>query len=105
MNIVERNQNENKKIYEAVKQINKIRPKTPLVVSSKDGQTTDEQEQSRIVSNYFKNIFHKGAELMPGLQPIPMATPFTAVEVKKAVSKLKDKKSPGCDDISVELIM
>ena len=33
-----------------------------------------------------------------------MKIPFTIAEVRKAVSKLKLGKSPGCDDIPVEII-
>ena len=33
-----------------------------------------------------------------------MRIPFTIAEVRKAVFKLKPGKSPGCDDIPVELI-
>ena len=41
---------------------------------------------------------------MPNLQLTPMTKPFTPSEIKTAVSKLKTNKSPGCDDIPVELI-
>ena len=33
-----------------------------------------------------------------------MATPFTANEIRKAIAKMKPNKSPGCDEIPVELI-
>ena len=42
---------------------------------------------------------------MPDLRPTVMSNPFTSDEIKKAVSKMKMNKSPGCDEIPVELIM
>ena len=33
-----------------------------------------------------------------------MQTPFTAIEIKKATKKMKPGRSPGCDQVSVELI-
>ena len=45
--------------------------------------------------------------MMPSRYPIfdqqKMSNPFTSDEIKKAVSKMKTSKSPGCDEIPVEL--
>ena len=104
MSHLENNQDENQRMYDAVRNINRIKPKSPLVVSSPDGQTTDEEEQTVIISDFFKKIFWKNAEPMRDVQPTPMTTPFTAPEIRKSVSKLKTNRSPGCDNIPVELI-
>ena len=42
---------------------------------------------------------------MPDRRPTVMSNPFTPGEIIKAVSKMKMNKSPGCDEIPVELIM
>ena len=42
---------------------------------------------------------------MPDLRPTEMSNSFTSDEIKKTVSKMKMSKSPGCDEIPVELIM
>ena len=104
MSHLENNQDENQRMYDAVRDINRIKSKSPLVVSSPDGQTTDEEEQTVIISDFFKKIFWKNAEPMRDVQPTPMTTPFTAPEIRKSVSKLKTNRSPGCDNIPVELI-
>ena len=98
------NQNENQRIYEAVKNINKMRSKQHLVIKSDEGQTKG-KTQTKIVAKHFSDIFWKDVEPMPDLRPIVMSNPFTSDEIKKAVSKMKMKKSPGCDEIPVELIM
>ena len=40
---------------------------------------------------------------MPDLRPTKISNPFTSNEIKKAVSKMKMNKSPGCDEIPVEI--
>ena len=42
---------------------------------------------------------------MPDLRPTEMSNPFTSDKIKKAVSNMKMNKSPGCDEMPVELIM
>ena len=103
------NQNENQRMYEAVKKnINKMRPmrpKQPSVIKSDEGLTTNGETQTKIIAKYFTDIFWKDAEPMPDLRPTKISNPFTSNEIKKAVSKMKMNKSPGCDEIPVELIM
>ena len=99
------NQNENQRMYEAVKNINKMRPKQPLVIKSDEGLTTNGETQTKIIAKYFSDIFWKDDKPMPDLRPTVMSNPFTSDEIKKAMSKMKMSKSSGCDEIPVELIM
>ena len=99
------NQNENQRMYEAVKNSNKMRPKQPLVIKSDEGLTTNGETQTKIIAKYFSDIFWKDDKPMPDLRPTVMSNPFTSDEIKKAVSKMKMNKSPGYDKIPVELIM
>ena len=96
------------KIRECIKQlknINKMRPKQPLVIKSDEGLTTNGNTQIKIIAKYFNDIFWKDAQPMSNLRLTVMPNPFTSDEIKKAVSKMKMNKSPGCDEITVELIM
>ena len=99
------NQNENQKMYEVVKNINKMRTKQPLVIKSDKGLKINGETQTKIIEKYFNDIFWKDAESMPDLRTTVMSDPFTSVQIKKVVSKMKMNKSPGCDEILVELIM
>ena len=92
-------------MYEAVKNINKMRPKQSLVINSDEGLTSNGETQTKIIAKYFNDIFWKDAEPISDLRPTVMSNPFTSDEIKKAVSKMKMNKSPGCDEIPVELIM
>ena len=40
----------------------------------------------------------------PKITPVPMSQPFTKEEVKEAVKGMKNGKSPGIDEVNVELI-
>ena len=100
------NQNENQRMYEVVKNINKMGPKQPIVIkSNKEGLTTNGETQAKAIAKYFTDIFWKDVKVMPDLQPTEMSNTFTSDEIKKAMSKMKMNKSPGCDEILIELIM
>ena len=99
------NQNENQRMYEAFKNINKMKPKQSLVIKSDEGLTANGGTQTKIITKYFNPIVWKDAELMANLRPTVMSNPFASDEIKKAVSKMKMNKSPGYDKIPVELIM
>ena len=51
------NQNENQRMYEAVKNINKMKPKQQLVIKSDEGLTTNGEMQTKINAKYFTDIF------------------------------------------------
>ena len=82
-----------------------MRPKQPLVIKSDEGLTANGETQTKTIAKYFTDIFWEYAEPMPDLRPIEMSNPFTSDEIKKAMSKMKLNKSPGCDEIPVELIV
>ena len=51
------NQNENRRMYEAVKNINKMRPKQPLVIKSEKGLTTNGEKQTKIFNSMIGRVF------------------------------------------------
>ena len=53
------NQKENQRMQEAVKKINKMRPKQPLVIKSDEGLTSNGKTQTKIIAKYFKTCFGK----------------------------------------------
>ena len=91
-------------MFEAVKQINRLKPQQKLLIKTKNGVTSNESEQVKIIANYFKEIFNKNVDAMPNIKPTKMKKPFTTNEIKKVVKTLNNNKSPGKDEISVELI-
>ena len=101
---LERNENDTMRIYEAVKKIKRLAPKEKLIIKTKEGLTSNEKMQSEIVAKYFKNIFYTNATPVQNVLPTPMSTLFTSSEIRKWVWTLKNNKSPGMDQIDVELI-
>ena len=61
------NQNENQRMCGAVKNVNKMRPRQPLVIKSDEGLTTNCETQTRTIAKYFTDIFWKDAKPMPDL--------------------------------------
>ena len=99
------NQNENQRMYEAVKNINKMRSKQPSVKKSNEGLITNSETQTKTIPKYFTDIFWKDAARILDPRPTEMPIVFTSVEIEKAVSKMKINKSPGFDVIMIELIV
>ena len=95
---------DSRRMFEAVKNIKKITPKPNLLIQTKTGLTANDEEQTKIIANYFKTQFHKNAEPLPQITPRAMRIPFTQTEIEKAVRSLKNNKSPGNDEIVIELI-
>ena len=92
------------KMCEAVNRIKRLAPKEKLIIKTKEGLTSNEKKQSEIIAKYFENIFYTNATPMLNVLPIPMSTLFTSSEIRKAVWTLKNNKSPGMNQIDVELI-
>ena len=95
---------DNNKMYQAVKKIKNLKPTKNLLIKGKNGLTANPTEQSEIIAEYFKNTFYKNQEPATIILPTPMTTPFTPDKINKIVRKMKENKSPGCDDIPIELI-
>ena len=97
-------QNYNTKIYEAVKKIKHLRPPQKLLIKGKNGLTANTAEQSKIIVECFKEMFYKNKQPRTIIPLTRMTMPFRANQIRKAISKRKPKKSPGCDEIPFELI-
>ena len=102
---IEKKPDDSRKMYEAVKNIKRSLPKTPLLIQTKSGLTANEEEQTKIIAEYFKSQLNKNAESLPAsIKPTEMTIPFTPTEIKNAVQNLINNKSPGNDEIPIELI-
>ena len=57
------------------------------------------------VTNHFKEVFQRrGEDEIKDIEPTEMKRQFTEVEIRKSLSRLKNNKSTGIDDISAEMI-
>ena len=76
-----------------------------LITPSQYISVGETQQKIETISEHFKSIFLKLSENdIPQITPKPLEQPFTTLEIKKAVNKLKNNKSPGYDKITSEHI-
>ena len=103
---LENSPDDSTKMYKAVRNLNKLKPKSPLLIKdSKSGSlTSNEQDQANIIAKYFQEIFFKDAKPPEDIPPTPMSIPFTVEEIRSAIRRLKNNKSPGSDGLVVELL-
>ena len=86
---LENTTNDNRKMFEAIKNLNKLAPKQHLLLKTDGGLTADEKQLSQIIAEYFKTILYKNTPISENITPTPMEIKFTAEEIKSAVKKLK----------------
>eukprot|EP00112_Aurelia_sp_Birch-Aquarium-sp1_P006574 Seg1722.4 transcript_id=Seg1722.4/GoldUCD/mRNA.D3Y31 product="Craniofacial development protein 2" protein_id=Seg1722.4/GoldUCD/D3Y31 len=97
---IEKYENQSTKMYQAVRTIKKMKPKKPLIINSKEGKTTNENKQVKIIREHFKNFFaDKNYKQIEDIAPKEMKKPFTTEEITQATQKLKNNKTPGIDQL------
>ena len=98
--------NDSNRMYAAVRGLQRLKKKVPLVVSTEDGSmTTDTEKQLEVVTAFFEDMFvSENVREIEGIQPKKMKERFDKEEVKKAVHSLKNGKSPGIDEIRAEYL-
>ena len=102
---VEEYKDDSRRMFKVVKDLQRRKEKKKLVVDGKDGKTTDEKEQVKIVTSFFNTMFSKeGEKEIENITPTKMKEPFTTEEVKSAVKSLKNGKSAGMDNFHAELV-
>ena len=104
---IEKMKNDSSRYFAALKEIQSERKQGNLVVEDKYKKiAATEEEQVKIVSVYFKKMLASGEKESNILEfpPHKMVTLCTADEITKAAIKLKNGKSPGPDNLELELI-
>ena len=100
---IEGTKNDSNKMFKAIKNIQRMKKKDPLVIESEDGKTTDPEKQIEIVSTFFKKMFNSiDAKQIEEIPPKEMSMRFSEEEVRRAITSLKNGKSPGIDDLCAE---
>ena len=102
---IEGKHNNANKCHEAVRLLKRKGVKKPLKIMNTKGQTvSNEEEQVKIITEYFKETFEKPNITTTQYKPVEMKKPFTSEEIKKATKKLKNNKSAGPDKMKAELM-
>ena len=72
-----------------------------ILVHTENGVTAREKKQIEVVTNYFKEVLQRrGDDEIKDIEPTEMKRPFIELEIRKSVSRLKNNKSTGIDNIS-----
>ena len=101
---LEKLKDDSRKMFAVIRDL-KPEKKKNVVVETPEGITSSTCKKLEEISKHFKTLFHKeNEEDIEEIAPIDMTNPFTAGEVRKAISKLKDNKSPGIDNICAEML-
>ena len=94
-------------MFQAVKKLNQQKFENPSVHDSQGKMVSDKQKTYQIIESHFKNVFHKEGltevERFTG-PPRPLHNAITAEEIKTVTQSMSINKSPGKDQIPVELI-
>ena len=102
---IEQTKDDSTRMFSAIKQIQKFKPKKKLLIKTKEGSlTANEQHQAKLIAEHFKSQFNKEGIEQIRVPPKAMRNPFTADEIRKAVKKLKNGKSAGIDELKAELL-
>ena len=92
-------------MFQAVRILNQKEDNTILVENSKGEIIHNKEEELEEITNYFENIFKQNnTTQIPEIIPQKLEVEITSLEVQQAVNKLKNNKSPGCDDLNAEIL-
>ena len=88
-------------MYRVVRDLHRLKKKTPLVIKTNNGITTNEDQQLDIITFFFKEMYQSSqSQKIKDIPTVPMTT--TEDEISGAVKTLKNSKSPGINDTRSE---
>ena len=100
---IERLKDESAKMFKAVRVVKRAKPKKQLLIESENGVTSNDKDQVKIIGNFFEKFFDdENYQQIENIEPTEMKIPFTPKEIENATNKLKNGKSPGCDELRAE---
>ena len=100
---IEEAKDDSNRMFRAVKNLQRMKTKTPLTIDSDGGVTKDPDKQTVIISGFFKSMFtDQNAKEIEHIPPAEMRQPFTENEKKVSSKKLEKQQKPGIDEITAE---
>ena len=89
---IEEAKDDSNRMFRAVKNLQRMKTKTPLTIDSDGGVTKDPDKQTVIISGFFKSMFtDQNAKEIEHIPPAEMRQPFTENE-KKVSTKLSQQR-------------
>ena len=91
---LENDPDDSRKMFTVVKHLQRTKPKLQFFIRNDKGMlTSDQKEQANIITKHFKKPFLKDVQKYPPIPPRQIQSPFTAIEVTKALHCMKNKKA------------
>ena len=97
---IENSKIDSSRMFRVIKEIQHQKPKIPLLIKTETGGfTINEKKQAEIIAAHFKKQVIKNTQVLNKIhsQPTAMNQPFTAEEIKSAISSLRNNRSTGDD--------
>ena len=92
-------------MYKVLKKIEKEKPKEQIFLRENDEIISNENIINDKITKFFERFVNSNIiNDISKTKPVQMKNPFKAEEIKEAVKKLKNNKSPGKDQITAEQI-
>ena len=89
MEEIEKYKDDSNRIFQVMRKL-QLKERKKILVHTENGVTASEKKQIEIVTNHFKEVFQRrGGEVIKDIEPAEMKIPFTEVERRKSVSRLK----------------
>ena len=106
LSAIEAQKEDSNKCFQAIRELNKRKPKKPLIVQGEDNMLAgSEKEQADIITTHFRKMFTvENKEKHIETPPTKMYIPFTPDEVTKAAKSMKNNKSAGVDQLNAEYV-
>ena len=102
---IENSKDDSSRMFAAVKELKRMKPKQQILVRDGDGNlTANPKLQISLIQKHFQSQFHQGKPATPTIRPIAMKQPFTANEIRTAKAKLRNNRSAGYDNVTAEYI-
>ena len=98
---------ESRRMFEAVRTLTNSKPSQPIVIHNSEGHAiASDSDKAEAIKNYFEQQFTGNEPPLDAFsgEARPLNTPITTEEVLSALSKLKNNRACGPDNIPNELL-
>ena len=86
---IEDSKDDSIRMYKALKQINRSKPKSEIIVKNEQNRlTSNEKGAVEIITKFFYEMFDCEETDLEHIKPAQMKVPFTETEVRKAIHSL-----------------
>ena len=79
---IEKSKNDSSRMFKAIKDLNKMKPKTSLLIKEGNQYTANKKQQVKLTAKHFQKLFNKYRSSLPEISRAPMKAPLMSGEVE-----------------------